>query len=257
LKSYNILSLYSGIFFRNSNIDNKKRYLLFKKIFTNLENFEKAIKKVKDERLESLLFISACIALSKITEKKEKIEETNNTENLLDLIDFSEDTIYKDALNNNIDFIFKLQQKSFIFNYLLQFNSSSKLCEVDDIDSYKSTKVKISVVSMLTLFQLKYDLVKSLPRFGIKLFFNEFDDYASTILTTSITLFNELSIFGKALSLDELSIKNDKYFKKRVCLSIIIKHERFCHLKIIFNYINSPIGFLNFDISKQVFFHIM
>ena len=259
LKSYNILSLYADIFFRNPSIDKKKRYSLFKKLFTNLENFGNIIKKVKDERLESLLFISACIALSKIAEKKEKIEETKNIENLIDLIDFSEDTIYRDALNNNINFIFKLKRKSFIFNYLLQFNSSSKLFDIEDIYTNKSKKAKISIISMLSLYQLKYDLIKSLPRFGIRLYFNAFDDYASTIITTSITLFNEINIFGKPLTLDELSNKNDKNFKKRVCLSFIIKHERFCHIKKIFNkndldYINSPIGFLDFDNSKEVFF---
>lgn len=44
----------------------------------------------------------------------------------LDLIYFNEETIYKDINRNNIKFINKLTINSFIYNFFLQINSSSK-----------------------------------------------------------------------------------------------------------------------------------
>ena len=109
------------------------------------------------------------------------------------------------------------------------------------------------MISMITISQLKYDLYKSLPQYAIKVLFNyKDDDCATTLLNTSITIFNEINIFGNVLNSKELEPNNDTTFKKRVCLSFVIKHERFTLLKKIFNknknnYIHSPIGYLKFN----------
>ena len=136
-------------------------------------------------------------------------------------------------MDNNKEFICKLKINSFLFIYLLQFNLTNSQISINDENVTKN--VKVNMISMITLNQLKFDLYKSLPRYAIRLFFNSFDDYGTTILNISITLFNEVIIFGKGLSTNELSIQEDPYFKKRVCLSLVLKHERFCYLKKIFN----------------------
>lgn len=260
MKSYYIINLFDKIFQFSEHLNHKVdiKYGIFKQIFTNLEAFEQKCKKINNKHIELLLFVSACIALSKYAENEEKIKETENMEELLDLIDFSEDSIYKDALDKNKEFIKNLRKSSFLFNYLLQFNSANS--NINESNNYKSKKIKANMISMITINQLKYDLYKNLPKYAIRIFYNSFDDYATTILNTSITLFNEINIFGKKLSNNELSIKEDPYYKKRVCLSIIIKHERFCHLKKIFNknefdYLNSPLGYLILDSNEIQAFH--
>ena len=255
-KSYYTVKLFNKIFpfSQNLNVDVKMKSELFQQLFENLESFEQACKIINDKKVESLLYGSACIALLKIAEDKDKIKEVKGQKKLLDLIDFSKDSIYKDAMENNKYFINKLKKNSFLFIYLLQFNSSnSNICIENDENISKN--IKVNKISMITLNQLKYDLYKSLPKYGIRLFYNSFDDFATTILNSSITLFNEINIFGKALSINELSIKEDLYYKKRVCLSLILKHERFCHIKKIFNknetdYLNSPLGYLKFDTNE-------
>lgn len=140
--SYNIVKLFDTIFpfSQNINVDVNKRFDLFKIIFTNLGTFEKTCTKINDKHIESLVFASACIALSKIVESENKIYEIKDQEKLLDLIDFSEDSIYKSALDNNKEFINKLKINSFLFIYLLQFNSAKSQISINDENITKNVK---------------------------------------------------------------------------------------------------------------------
>jgi hypothetical protein len=80
------------------------------------------------------------------------------------------------------------------------------------------------MISMITIHQLKYGLFKSLPKYAIRLFFNynNDNDKNTTILKTSIILFNEIKLFGKPLTLSDLDSNNDKNYIKRIRLSIIL-----------------------------------
>lgn len=261
MKLYYKLKLFGCIFYTKKSFD-LNQYNLFSTLFQNLEDFENKCKKINNNKLESLLFCSACIALSNIAKDPKKSLEIKAQKELLDLLDFSENTIYKDAIINNMDFIIQLKRSSFIYKYLLQFNSASKLNQnlVYDDGTNEERKLKTTMISMITIHQLKYDLFKSLPQYGIRLFFNYDDDKATTIINTSITMFNEIKLFKKPLTILDLNPDNDTNFIKRVRISITIKHERFCHIKKIFNknednYINSPIVFYNLDSHELIIFH--
>ena len=253
-KYYWRVNLYNKIF-GLYDFNFEKKYELFIKIFKNIEYFEEKCKIIKDEILEAKLFATACFILYKNMNEKNRIEEILHKDKLFELLDFSEDTIYKAANTNNIEFISKLTHNSYIYNYILQINSSNKEVEFEN-----NQKFKVNMVSMLTIQQLKYDLYKSLPKYGIRVFYNFEDDYAATSLNTGVTLYNEPNIFGKELSDEELLCENDVYYQKRVCLSIIQKHERFTHLKKIFNknekdYLDSPLGFLDFNSGRIIKYH--
>jgi len=253
-KSYWKVNLFNKVF-KIYGFNFEKKYELFIKIFKNVEYFEERCKIMKDEILEAKFFATICFILCKNLNEKNKIEEIQKKDQLFELLDFNENTIYKAAYENNIEFISKLTHNSFIYNYLLQINSSSK-----EIEFENNQKFKVNMISMLTIQQLKYDLYKSLPKYGIRVFYNFEDDYATTSLNTGVTLYNEPNIFGRELSDEELLCENDIYYQKRVCLSIILKHERFTHLKKIFNkneknYLDSPLGFLDFNSSRIVKYH--
>ena len=265
MKSYYKLQLFGQIFYLNKSLNLNDQYNLFLKLFQNLEDFEKKCKRITDKKLEALFFSSACLVLSNIAKDEKKREEVKDQKELLDLIDFSENSIYKDALENNKEFIINLKRSSFIFNYLLQINSPNKINEnlIFDYENIGEIRLKTSMISMITIHQLKYGLFKSLPKYAIRLFFdcnNDNDnDKNTTILKTSIILFNEIKLFGKPLSLSDLDSNNDKNYIKRIRLSITIKNEIFWHPKTIFNkneesYTNSPIAFYNLDSHELIIF---
>ena len=60
---------------------------------------------------------------------------------------------------------------------------------------------------MITLNQIKLDLIKCLPKYGIRIFFGT-DFVATTIINTKITIYNEKKLFGHFLTY--LSSKNMK-----------------------------------------------
>ena len=106
------------------------------------------------------------------------------------------------------------------------------------------------MISKLTLEQIKLDLIKSLDRYGIRIFFKA-KYLTDTSMNTCITNYNEQKIFGKKLNENELLVLNDINFHKRTSVSFLQKHERFSHVKKIFNknesnYIDSPRGYLDF-----------
>ena len=104
---------------------------------------------------------------------------------------------------------------------------------------------------MITLNQIKLDLIKSLPKYGIRIFFDT-DYLTTTIINTDITVYNEKKIFGHFLSQNELNSNNDINYNKRVKISFLQKQERFRHYKLYLNQsemdsINSPRGIINYE----------
>ena len=53
---------------------------------------------------------------------------------------------------------------------------------------------------MITLNQIKLDLIKSLPKYGIRICFNT-HYFASTLINTDITVYNEQKSFGHFLTI--------------------------------------------------------
>ena len=87
-------------------------------------------------------------------------------------------------------------------------------------------------------------------RYGIRIFFKT-TYLADTSLNSSITIYNEIKIFGKKLDENELLISNDINYHKRTLISFLQKFERFCHVKKTFNriesnYVDSPRGYIDF-----------
>ena len=176
----------------------------------------------------------------------------DNNENIIfDIIQFNKDNIYKDANGNNFELILNLTKKSFLYPYFLQFNSSFNASQTL---FYQNNLIITCKVSMITLNQIKLDLVKSLPKYGIRIFFDT-DYFADTIINTGITIYNEKNIFGHFLNQSELDNKNDINYVKRVKISFLQKHERFGHFKKYLNksekeFVISPRGIINYESNK-------
>ena len=175
--------------------------------------------------------------------------EINDNNIIFDLIDFDKDSIYKDANDNNLELILNLTKKSYLYPYFLQFNSSFNISHTisDEDDKF----VEICKTSMITLNQIKLDLIKSLPKYGIRIFFNT-DYFASTLINIDITIYNEKKSFGRFLTQKELSSNNDLNYTKRVKISFLQKHERFGHYKKSINktekdFVHSPRGVINYE----------
>ena len=235
------------IFYKNNNLEiNEENYNIYQKIKTSFNLFIDKCKAIEKDSLQfAKLYYSACHVLINYLEKPDNIKE----DILFDIIQFENDSIYKDANKNNLYLILNLTKNSFLYPYFLQFNSSfnkSKIL-IDDNGNF----IEACKISMITLNQIKIDLIKSLPKYGIRIYFNA-DYLATTILNTDITICNEKKLFGKFLSQKELDTSNDIKFTKRVKISFLQKHERFGHYKKWLNktekdFINSPRGLINYD----------
>ena len=231
---------YNKIEFSDSNCN---KYEL---IMNSLNEYVKKCKSIiTDSVVLSKLFYTACsVAVDYISSSD--IETTSSI--LFDLIDFNGNNIYKAANYNNIQLVINLTKKSFLYPYFLQFDSAFKASETIE---YKNQGVITCMTSMITLNQIKLDLIKSLPKFGIRIFFNS-KYLANTILNTDITIYNEKKIFGHFLSQDDLLNSNDINYIKRVALSYLQKHERFSHYKKYLNktesnFLDSPRGIINYN----------
>ena len=243
--AYGKFMLFKTIFVEETNNGEKFNYNentvnTFIKLMKNLEKFYEKCKNLikNDELLISKLFFSASIAIYDYLNSKEYLDLEID---LFELIDFKEKgTIYNAAYENNLELILNLNKESFLYPIFLQFNSGFKLYE----------DISTCMISKLTLQQIKLDLIKSLDHYGIRIFF--YSEYnATTNLFTNITMYNECKNFGKKLDTNELLSSNDNNFHKRTTISFLQKHERFCHLKKIFNkneleYLNSPRGYIDF-----------
>ena len=249
LIKYGKYQIFKKIFYNNNDLDlSDSNYKIYKNIFDSLDLFYEECKAIENDTSQlAKIYNSSCHMIIDYLLKYEK-----STENLkFDLIQFDKDSIYKDANNNNIDLILNLTKKSFLYPYFLQFNSSFKesqnvIYEEYFIETYKT--------SMITLNQIKLDLIKSLPKYGIRIGFDT-DYIANTILNTDITIYNEKKLFGHFLTRNELDSHNDKNYIKRVKISFLQKHERFSHYKKCLNksekdFINSPRGIVNYEEDK-------
>ena len=238
------------VFITSNNIldFNELNYKKYKKINDSLNQFyNKCISIEKDFLQTAKLYNAACHMIIDFLEVDNELKE----DILFDLIEFENDNIYKEANQNNIDLILKLTKNSFLYPYFLQFNSSFNnsvniIYDHENIETFK--------VAMLTLNQIKLDLVKSLPKYGIRMFFNT-KYFASTVVSTGITIYNEKKLFGNFLDKEELKSNNDNKYIKRVKLSFIQKHERFSHYKKTLNKLeenclHSPKGIINFVEDK-------
>ena len=227
---------------------NELNYQKYKKINDSLNEFYNKCKLVEKDFLQTAkLYNTACHMIIDFLE----VDNELKGDILFDLIQFDNDNIYKEANHNNIDLILKLTKNSFLYPYFLQFNSSFNnsgniIFSRENIETFK--------VSMLTLNQIKLDLLKSLPKYGIRMYFNT-KYFASLVLSTGITIYNEKKLFGQFLEKEELKSNNDNKYIKRVKLSFIQKHEIFSHYKKTFNkfeenFLDSPRGIINFEEDK-------
>ena len=247
LIKYGKYLLFQKIFYNNDNLElNESNYNKYKKIMLSLTSFIDKCKIIEKDSLQiAKIYNAICnILLDYIEKSDEKSEKL-----IFDLIDFDKESIYKDVNDNNLDLILNLTKKSFLYPYFLQFNSSFNishtLFEEDNkfISTYKA--------SMLTLNQIKLDLIKSLPKYGIRIF-SDANYFATTIVNTDITIYNEKKLFGHFLTSKELDSINDIKYTKRVRISFIQKYERFGHYKKYINkiekdFVNSPRGIINYD----------
>ena len=112
---------------------------------------------------------------------------------LFDSIELSQNNIYKAANDNNIQLILNLTKKSFLYTYFLQFNSAIKISQIlrNKEDKGEAGEYIVTcLASILTLNQIKLNLLKSLPKYWIRIYFNK-DYLANTILNYNITIYNE------------------------------------------------------------------
>ena len=247
LIKYGKYLIFEQIFYKNNNLEiNEANYNIYNKIKTSFNLFIDKCKVIEKDSLQfAKLYFSGCHAIINYLEKSNNIKE----DIIFDIIQFENDSIYKDANENNLYLILNLTKNSFLYPYFLQFNSSfnkSIILEDDNRDYIEACKI-----SMLTLNQIKIYLIKSLPKYGIRIYFNT-DYYATTILNTDITMYNEKKLFRKFLSQKELDSSHDIKFNKRVKISFLQKHERFGHYKKWLNktekdFINSPRGLINYN----------
>ena len=181
---------------------NELNYQKYKKINDSLNEFYNKCKLVEKDFLQTAkLYNTACHMIIDFLE----VDNELKGDILFDLIQFDNDNIYKEANHNNIDLILKLTKNSFLYPYFLQFNSSFNNSE--NI-IFSSENIETFKVSMLTLNQIKLDLLKSLSKYGIRMYFNT-KYFASSVLSTGITIYNEKKLFRQFLEKEELKSNND------------------------------------------------
>ena len=180
--------------------------------------------------------------------KKNKNKKLNPDKIICEIIDLKKNTtIYGEAYNNNINFILNLHYKSFLYQYFIQFDSSAQI-------NLKNEKEKSCLISLLTQNQIKFDLLKALNPFIIRIDFKT-KYKACTFLDCPISIFNEKIIFKKKLKNEEIFLNSDRLYQKRTILSFLFKHERMTHVKKILNkseidFEKSPTIYYNFEKNK-------
>ena len=252
LIKYGKYQIFKQIFYHDYNLElNEINYNKYIKIFESLNKFYEKCKNIEKYSLKpaKLYYAASCVVLDYINKTKENGE--TNEELIFDLIEFDKNSIYKDSNDNNLDLILNLTKKSFLYPYFLQFNSSFNKSQILIFDNKFVVTCK---TSMITLNQIKLDLIQSLPKYGIRISFDT-DYFANTILNSDITIYNEKKLFGYFLSEKELDSNNDTNYIKRVQISFLQKHERFSHYKKYLNkseknFINSPRGIINYEENK-------
>ena len=248
---YEIYKLYSlyYLILKIINYKNDDIIKIIEYLVNHLLSFEKECKYINDKIMRQKLFFVASLALSDFPQiyiENDKYKEYLTKENqLISLIDFDEENIYKNANNKNIEFINNLNESSFIFYYLLQFNSGFSR------NIWYNHFENSGMISMITLKELKDDLLKCIPKYGIRLFFNN-DNLAFTELYKGITVINEIKLFNHKLNKDELKSESDSNYYKRFIISFLLKHERMAHLKHMIN--KSIVGY---KYSPRIYYDII
>ena len=124
---------------------NEANYNIYNKIKTSFNLFIDKCKVIEKDSLQfAKLYFSGCHAIINYLEKSNNIKE----DIIFDIIQFENDSIYKDANDNNLYLILNLTKNSFLYPYFLQFSSSfnKSIILEDDNRDY----IEVCKISMLT-----------------------------------------------------------------------------------------------------------
>ena len=236
----------------------------FDKIIAMFESFQKSLKnifKLKTKKSEldeiKLIFTVSSLLSNFLDDDNRKCLENFEIKellNIIQIIDFTDKTnIYSFVENNNYDIIDNLNNNSYLFYILNQFNSSIGKNMIK-ANFYSSGNSNCSMLSMITLQNIKEEFKLIKQRWGLKIGFKT-DFRAVTNILTKITCYNEINLFGDFKK--ERSIHNDQNYYQRMILSMNMKHERFCHTLLsinIFtgNIVGSPREYLDFEEKSKI-----
>ena len=242
-KGKNLIFFYSYFNLFHSFCDYNKPKEYFARIIIMFETFQNFIKNKfrvtnnENQKDEIKLIYSLSEILSSYL-KDDYIQDIKNYEakqltklNLIQLVNFEEENIYSYVEKNNNDIINNLKSNSYLFYILNQFNSSTGKNLVKS-DYNSSVNSECSMISMITLEDLKNEFKSIKQRWGIKIGFKTTYKAITNILT-KITCYNEMELFGDFK--EERKIKEDPNFVQRFILSMIMKDERFYHTLISIN----------------------
>ena len=243
-KGKNLIFHYSYLilFYSFQKYKTSKEY--FDRIITMFETFQYSIKnkftvKNNENQIDEIKLIYSLSEILSSYLKDDYLQNIKKYEvkqlaksNLIHLIDFKDENIYSFVEKNNNDIINNLNNNSYLFYILNQFSSSvgKNLIKANYTSSGNS---QCSMISMITLENLKNEFKSIKQRWGIKIGFKT-DYRAVTNILTRITCYNEIELFGNFK--EERTIEEDPNFVQRFILSMNMKHERFCHTLVSINY---------------------
>ena len=196
-----------------------KQYYISKRAIANLMNqLPNNLSQEEKIRIE----LTAHRTIFAILKNKKSI-----IEDLFDLIDLrKKGTIYYSAAQHNLKFIDTLKEESEIFPFLLQMNSGIS-------SNYINTNSPLfsSRISMLSLEQVKQNIIDSIPKFIIRI--KSSSNFNSISFTeTKMSAYSEIDIFGRLVDLDP---EKDKPLNFQFVISNVMKHESFGHIKFSMN----------------------
>ena len=264
-KGKNLIFYYSYFNLFYSFQQNKTPKEYFDRIIIMFETFQNSIKnkfkeKSNENKINEIKLIYSSSEILRSYLKDDYIENIKNYEleklaklNLIQLIDFKDENIYSFVEKNNNDIINNLKTNSYLFYILNQFNSSIGKNMI--IANYTSSgNSECSMISMITLENLKDEFKSIKQRWGIKIGFKT-DYRAITNILTKITCYNEMELFGNLK--EERKIEEDPNYVQRFVLSMNMKHERFCHTLASINIFTgnlkgSPEEYLDFERKTKI-----
>ena len=258
----NLVKNYSYYYLITKILENNENKKYFDYIVTMFITFINYLNKDKYDIIDKYKLIYSVAVLLAEYVKDDYIKNIENIKledipkkNLIRIINFKKDkeSIYSFTENNNNQIINNLKTDSYLFYILTQLNSSigKNLIRSNYITSGKTT---CSMLSMITLNNLKNEFLSIKQKYGIRIGFKT-DYKAVTNIITKITCYNEINIFGKFL--ENLETKFDKNYTQRIKLSCVMKHERFCHTLVSINIFTgnlkgSPEEYLYFENKNKI-----
>lgn len=198
-----------------------KQYYYSQKV---IENFMETIPPNLNEEAKIKLKYTACrclkfMLLSGYGENHEKLFYFYDLNN--------QKQIYNDAISFNKKFIESLKESSELFLFFLELNSGSSI--------NKLTGKLSARLSLLSLEQIKNHLKLTIPDYIIRI--NCSTNFNGiTFNETRMTCINEIDLFGKFQSDEELMNDEDDFYNKRYILSNLMGHENFGHVKFSMNF---------------------